>query len=109
MVKIILCDDIVCQECFVSHYSLMIKEKNIKHFNCLVCGEPDMSSGVADTHNYLQKFSALIQAHLSEDQYNMFMQKLAEHAMSKDPNFRWCVRVSTLYCSMYIVVSNLIC
>ena len=73
MIKMILCNDIVCQECFVSHYSLMIKEKSIKHLDCLVCGEPDMSSGVTDAHDYLQKFSALIQAHLSENQYNMFM------------------------------------
>lgn len=94
MVKMILCEDTVCQQCFVDHYSLMIKaEKSIKHLFCLVCGVPDMTSQAVDTHDYLQKFSVLIKTHFSEDQYNVFMQKLTEHAMSKDPNFRWCARV----------------
>ena len=104
MVKMILCDDVVCQHCFVDHYSLVAEERSIKHLCCLVCGIPDMSSEAVDIYSYLQKFSALIQTHLSEDQYNMCMQKLAEHSMHKDPNFRWCLWVGISYYSIVFKV-----
>ena len=107
MVKMILCDDMVCQECFVNHYSLMIKEKSVKYLYCLACGKPDMLSEEVDTQDYLQKFSALVQTYFSEDQYNMFMQKLAEHTMLKDPNFRWCTRVSSMAQNVFQPSCNL--
>ena len=88
------CAHAVCKSCFVSHFTLMIGEKTIKHFNCPVCGEPDMSSETIDMELYLQLFSGLIQAHLKKDQYDLFTQKLNEHAMIKNPGFRWCIKVS---------------
>ena len=97
MINMIHCDHAVCKECFVSHYSLVIGEKSIKHFNCLVCGEPDMSSETVDIDLYLQLFSGLIQAHMSKEQYNLFTQKVNEGTMVKNPNFLWCIKVSALH------------
>ena len=96
MVNMIHCDHAVCRECFVCHYSMMIEVKSIKHFNCLVCCEPDMSSETIDMDLYLQLFSGLIQAHMSRDHYNLFTQKLNERTLMKDPKFVWYIKVSTI-------------
>ena len=97
MVNMIHCNHAMCKECFVGHFTLMIGEKSIKHFNCPVCGEPDMSSETIDMDLYLQMFSGLIQAYLKKEDYNLFCQKLNEHAMIKNPNFRWCLKVSCVF------------
>ena len=96
MVNMIHCDHAVCKECFVCHYTLVVGEKSIKHFNCLVCGEPDMSSETIDMDLYLQLFSGLIQAHMSKDQYDydLFTRMINERIMMKDPKFLRCIKVS---------------
>jgi len=88
------CDHAICKDCFVDHFALMIREKSIKHFNCPVCGEPDMSSDTIDIDLYLQMFSGLIQVHLDKKSYNLCSQKINEYAMIKNPNFCWCIKVS---------------
>ena len=97
MINMVHCDHAVCKECFIQHFSLVVGEKSIKHCNCLVCGQPDMSSETIDMDLYLQLFSGLIQVHMNKEQYNLFMQKINERTMMKDPNFRWCIKVSLMY------------
>ena len=94
MVNMIHCDHAVCKECFVGHFSLVIEDKSIKYFNCLVCGEPDMSSETIDMDLYLQLLSGLIQAHMSKDQYDLFTRRINERTMMKDPKFLRCIKVS---------------
>ena len=97
MVNMVHCDHAVCKDCFIGHFNIMIGEKSIKHFNCMLCAEPDMSSETIDMDLYLQLFSGLVQAHLSKEIYDMFTQKVNEQAMTKNDNFRWCIKVSILY------------
>ena len=92
----ILCNHVVCKECFVCHFSLVIGEKKIKWFNCPICAEPDMLSEAIDMDLYLQLFSGLIQAYLSKEHCNLLTQKLNEHTLMKDPKFVWCIKVSML-------------
>ena len=94
MINMIHCDHAVCKECFIGHYSLVVGEKSIKHFNCLICGQPDMSSETIDMDLYLQLFSGVIQAHMSKEHYNLFTKKINEWTMMKDPKFLWCITVS---------------
>ena len=54
-----------------------------------------MTSETIDMDLYLQLFSGLIQAHMSKEHYNLFMLKINERTMMKDPNFRWCIKVIT--------------
>ena len=88
------CDHAVCKECFVGHFSLIIGEKSIKHYNCPLCREPDISSETIDMDLYLQLFSGLIQVHLSKEHYNICMKKINERTIMKDPKFLWCNKVS---------------
>ena len=94
MVNLINCQHAVCKDCFVDHYSMMIRGKSIKYFNCLVCWEPDMSSDDVDLDLYLQVFSGLIRNYLNKDLYDLYMKRLNDHTMQKDPNFCWCAHVS---------------
>ena len=55
-----------------------------------------MTSETIDMDLYLQLFSGLIQAHMKKEEYDMFTQKINEHTMMKDPNFRWCIKVRIL-------------
>ena len=64
-----------------------------------------MSSETIDMELYLQLFSGLIQVHMNKEQYNLFMQKINERTMMKDPNFRWCIQVSLLI--MYNILEDL--
>ena len=101
MVNMIHCDHAVCKECFVAHFSLIVQEKSIRHLNCLICGQPDMSSETIDMDLYLQMFSGLIQAHTSKEDYNLFTRRINERTMMKDPKFLWCIKVSV---SSYVVM-----
>ena len=93
MVKMINCDHAVCHNCFVGYFSVMITEKSIKHYNCPLCGEPDITSEAIHFDFYLQLFGELMQKHMKKEQYEMSVQKINEHKMMKDPNFRWCTKV----------------
>ena len=95
MINMVHCNHAVCKECFVQHFTLVVGEKSIKHCNCPACGEPDMSSETIDMDLYLQLFSNLMQVHMSNQYYNVFVQKINEYTMMKDPKFLWCIRVST--------------
>ena len=53
-----------------------------------------MTSEAIDVELYLQLFSGLIQSYMDKSDYEMFTQKINEHSMIKDPNFRWCIKVS---------------
>ena len=101
MVNMVHCDHALCKDCFVSHFTLMIGEKSIKHFNCPCCGEPDMSSDAIDMDLYLQMFSGLIQSYLNKECYDLCSQKLNEHAMIKNPNFCWCIKVSCFFLYLF--------
>lgn len=94
MVNMIQCDHAVCKTCFVEHFTLVIAEKSIKHFNCIMCNEPDMSSDAVDLDHYLQMFSGLVQHYMDKSTYEMCMKKLTEHTMQKDYKFCWCAHVS---------------
>jgi len=87
------CDDFVCKECFVIHFTLMIEGKSFKDFTCPVCGEPDMSSDTTDIDLYLEKFGALIKAHLAKDLYDLFKQIVRQNMITKHPNFQSCIKV----------------
>ena len=101
MINMIYCNHAVCKECFVAHFSIVgVMDRSIKHFNCPICGQPDMSSETIDMDLYLQLFSGLIQAHMSKDQYDFFVQKLIERTMMKDPYFMWCIRVCVSFVAM---------
>ena len=79
----IQCSHAVCQSCFIGHFTVMIREKKVKHYNCPICGEPDLTSEAIDVDLYLQLFSGLVQTYLSKDDYNLCIQKIYEHTFHR--------------------------
>ena len=46
------CPHSVCKECFKGHFTNVVMTQTVKHFNCPVCAQPDMSSRDADQDMY---------------------------------------------------------
>lgn len=38
------CTDSMCKDCFKGHFDVVIREKGVKHFNCPICDQPDMTN-----------------------------------------------------------------
>ena len=54
------CEHSVCKECFKAHFTYVIKEKEVKHFTCPVCGKPDMANEEITQGIYLEIFVQLV-------------------------------------------------
>lgn len=59
MVNMPGCTDSVCKECFQGYFTVVIKEKQVKHFNCPVCKLPDLSDRDVGEF-YFELFQALV-------------------------------------------------
>ena len=60
MVAMPSCIHSVCKACFKGHFTITIKEKMVKHFNCLICGEPDLANRDETQDIYLELFVGLV-------------------------------------------------
>jgi E3 ubiquitin-protein ligase RNF31 len=83
------CTDALCKDCFKGHFRVIISEQGVKHFNCPMCKEPDMTNRDDAADLYQELFVHLIHEHVPE-KYDMVQTKLAERNLQKDPGFRWC-------------------
>ena len=54
------CTDEICKECFKAHFTLTIKEKTVKHFNCPLCGKPDLANRDMSQGVYLELFVNMV-------------------------------------------------
>ncbi len=59
------CADSVCKTCFKEHFKITIQEKTVKHFNCPVCGKPDLSERGQDI--YLELFVHMVREGETEE------------------------------------------
>ena len=46
------CSHSVCKKCFEGHFTNVMMTQTVKHFNCPVCAQPDMSTRDADQDMY---------------------------------------------------------
>ena len=119
------CPHSVCIECFKGHFTNVMKTQTVKHFNCPVCAQPDMTDPQIETylmllmplvsetfaicvsdmfHGATQLFDK-IKMHIDKEVYNLGQQKLIEYILSREPNFCWCANVSlTLLINNFIDV-----
>ncbi len=59
------CTDSLCKECFKGHFQIVIREQGVKHFNCPLCGLPDMTDKEATEGMYMDIFQAMVRSFLS--------------------------------------------
>jgi len=60
MVNMPGCTDILCKDCFRGHFTVVIKEQSVKHFNCPMCSEPDLANRDDTQAMYLELFVSLV-------------------------------------------------
>ena len=60
MVNMPGCTDILCKDCFKGHFTVVIKEQSVKHFNCPMCSEPDLANRDDSQAMYLELFVSLV-------------------------------------------------
>ena len=58
MVSMPGCTHSTCKDCFREHFKVVIKEQGVKHFNCPICGRPDVTD--TDQEFYFQLFQLLV-------------------------------------------------
>ncbi|KAG8570525.1 hypothetical protein GDO81_011299 [Engystomops pustulosus] len=81
------CSCSFCQDCFIHHFSSVIKEKSIIHVKCPICNNPQNEDEFMEFFNLLD---TQIRHYLDEETHCLFQRKLRDAALMKMPNFRWC-------------------
>ncbi|XP_075684989.1 E3 ubiquitin-protein ligase RNF31 isoform X2 [Rhinoderma darwinii] len=87
------CECCICPDCFCMHFTVAVKEKNIRDMVCPACEEPEISDEGELLH-YFSTLDILLRDTLEEDAYNLFHKKLTERTLMKDPKFLWCTHCS---------------
>lgn len=54
------CTDSFCKDCFKGNFTITIKEKSVKHFNCPLCNEPDLANRDMMQAVYLELFVGMV-------------------------------------------------
>ena len=89
------CEHSCCKDCATKHFTILIKDKNISEATCPFCQEP---TGLAEDDdlaaNYFSKLDVLLKPLVEQDVYDLFQRKLRDRTLMKDPNFKWCYKVS---------------
>ena len=89
------CEHSCCKDCATKHFTILIKDKNISEATCPFCQEP---TGLADDDdlaaNYFSKLDVLLKPLVEQDVHDLFQRKLRDRTLMKDPNFKWCYKVS---------------
>lgn len=65
MVTLLHCQDRVCAECVSRYITITIKDKNILHLVCPVCGEPKNLDDEAVATDYFNNFDILVKSYFN--------------------------------------------
>ena len=90
MIKMPGCSHSFCKECFKRHFTIAIQEKQVKHFNCPICNQPNMSSINKSQRVYQERFLCLIKNNLNNELYELCQKKLHDFNFIMHPGFLQC-------------------
>ena len=89
------CEHVCCDACAVNYFTVTVRDRPLVDATCPFCQEPsELGMDEAAAADYFAKLSPLLQKLLAPQAYELFLKKLKEHAMMKDPNFQWCHKAS---------------
>lgn len=66
---------------------------------CPFCKLPDLTCDAIsedDVSDYFSNLDILLKGILENEVHELFQRKLRDRTLMQDPNFKWCVQVSTL-------------
>ncbi|XP_037033117.1 E3 ubiquitin-protein ligase lubel-like [Bradysia coprophila] len=89
------CVHIFCHDCAVGYFTNQITQRPILDCICPFCNVPDLHSNADKHEQYFSLLLAILKPILDENIVNVFEKKLTEVALSKEPNFVWCIQCTS--------------
>ena len=103
MVSMLHCIHRCCRGCARTYFSTQIRDRSIMDAVCPFCQAPDLTDEDV-AWDYFNHLDILLKNILPTDIHELFQRKLRDRTLTKDPNFRWCNKVSPK-----LIVSQSIC
>ena len=96
VVKMLNCQHKCCTTCANNFFTVVVKDQNISAAVCPFCQEP---ANLADDDDvalaYFAKLDIVLKNIVDKDTHDLFQRKLRDRTLMKDPNFKWCYKVTT--------------
>lgn len=90
------CDHRCCFDCAKNYFTLQITERSINDCVCPFCKEPELGKlGEDQVLDYFSNLDIFLKAVVQEKIHELFQRKLRDRTLMQDPNFKWCVKVSS--------------
>jgi E3 ubiquitin-protein ligase RNF31 len=103
------CEHKCCLDCAKNFFTLAIRDRSICEATCPFCQEP---RGLGEDANedkateYFAKMDILLKNVVAEDVHDLFQRKLRDRTLMKDPNFKWCYKVTEARTICTLPISN---
>ncbi|XP_072318306.1 E3 ubiquitin-protein ligase lubel isoform X2 [Eucyclogobius newberryi] len=94
MVLMTHCCCSLCESCFKSWFSSVIREKSVEQFVCPLCGKPDFRDQPDLDMDYFNLLDTQVKHFLSEELHELFQRKLRDRALIHMKHFCWCSHCS---------------
>ncbi|XP_013855228.1 E3 ubiquitin-protein ligase RNF31 isoform X3 [Austrofundulus limnaeus] len=96
MITMTHCSCFLCQKCFISFFSVTIRESSVQQLTCPLCRRPELPvqgclEGAVDYFNLLD---TQIRHFLPAELHELFQRKLRDRALQDMPSFCWCAHCS---------------
>ncbi|XP_073487972.1 E3 ubiquitin-protein ligase RNF31-like [Aquarana catesbeiana] len=91
-VKMTHCNCSLCEQCFIRHFSSVIKEKSIIYVVCPICKKPELEKNVnsEESMEFFNLLDTQIHHYLDQATHDLFQRKLRDRALMEMPEFSWC-------------------
>lgn len=87
-----------CKECAKNYFTIQITDRAITDCTCPFCKDPDLTNtDEDDILDYFSHLDILLKSILDTEVHELFQRKLRDRTLMQDPNFKWCVKVSTAH------------
>uniref|UniRef100_A0A3B4ADC9 RING-type domain-containing protein n=1 Tax=Periophthalmus magnuspinnatus TaxID=409849 RepID=A0A3B4ADC9_9GOBI len=94
MVLMTHCCCFMCESCFKSWFSSVIREKPVEQFVCPLCGKPDFKNPLDLDMDYFNLLDTQIRHFLAPELHDLFQRKLRDRALVHMKHFCWCSHCS---------------
>ena len=95
MIKMPLCEHKCCKDCATNHFTIVITDQNISQVVCPFCREPsNLAEDDEVALDYYAKLDQILKDILDQNTHDLFQRKLRDRTLMKDPNFKWCYKVT---------------
>ena len=89
------CTHRCCRGCAETYFVTQIRDRSIMDAVCPFCSEPaNLASDEEVALDYFNHLDILLKGIVPHDIHELFQRKLRDRTLTKDPNFKWCNKVT---------------